>query len=57
MNEDFKTICDNIGINVTLPKLNVSNEIPYQEYYNNKTRDLVARAFEKDIELFEYQFD
>jgi len=53
---DFQIICSRIGIKTSLPKLNVSNTIPYQNYYNQKTRDLVERAFEPDISLFNYQF-
>lgn len=38
---DFETICFHIGISTFLPKLNVSNRKPYQQYYNEKTKDLV----------------
>lgn len=57
LDADFKSICSHIGISASLPKLNVSNTIPYQEFYNEDTRSLVAKTFASDIELFEYSFD
>lgn len=56
IDEDFDNICNMLGINAFLNKLNVSNERPYREYYNNNTRELVRKAFAPDIELFEYDF-
>ncbi len=56
LESDFKKICQNIEIDATLPRLNVSNEIPYQEFYNEETKALVATAFSIDIETFGYSF-
>jgi hypothetical protein len=53
---DFKAICSRIGISTSLPKVNVSNSIPYRQYYNSETRELVRRAFDTDIKLFGYDF-
>lgn len=53
---DFQTICSDIGISTSLPKLNVSNKKPYQQYYNKRTMELVKQAFEPDISLFGYEF-
>ena len=53
---DFREICSRIGISASLPKLNVSNTKPYQEYYSDNSRELVRRTFEPDITLFEYDF-
>lgn len=53
---DFDKICSKIGVSASLPKLNVSNTRPYQQFYNNKTKELVGRTFKPDIELFEYDF-
>lgn len=53
---DFNTICSRIGVTATLPKLNVSNTVPYQQFYNEETQELVRRAFEPDIKLFGYEF-
>lgn len=55
---DFAKICDRIGISTALPRLNVaSNKKPYQEFYNEKTKELVRDAFKEDIELFGYGFN
>ena len=54
---DFQTICSRLGIYSSLPKLNVSKINPYQQYYNEETKELVRRAFELDISFFGYEFE
>jgi len=59
INADFDTICSRIGVSASLPKLNVSNVSnvkPYQQYYNENTRELLRRTFAADILLFGYDF-
>ncbi|MGK7931014.1 MAG: sulfotransferase family 2 domain-containing protein [Microcystaceae cyanobacterium] len=56
LDTDFAKICDRIGISTTLPKLNVSNTKPYQEFYNEKTKELIRDTFKEDIDLFGYDF-
>lgn len=56
LDADFQSICSRVGISTSLPKLNVSNENPYQEYYTDETRELVRRTFDADITLFGYDF-
>ena len=55
--KDFNKICSRIGISATLPRRNVFNIKPYQEYYNKKTIDIVKKKLEPDIELFKYDFE
>jgi hypothetical protein len=57
LDQDFKTICDKIGISTSLPKLNVSKSRPYQEYYNDETINLVRKTFQPDIRIFNYDFE
>jgi len=57
LEEDFGKICARIGISAVLPKLNVTEHHPYQEFYTPRTENLVRRAFEADIKLFDYEFD
>ena len=69
--EDFDNICDRIEIpRETLPHANRSDDflqwpwrLPsvfqrknYMEYYDNKTKEIVAEAFKEDIEYFGYEF-
>ena len=56
LDQDFQYICKTIGISTALPKLNVSQSRPYQEYYNKQTVAMVADAFAPDIETFRYEF-
>ena len=56
LDSDFQKICLRIGIEATLLKLNVSNAVPYQEFYDKKTIELVSKTFATDIETFGYEF-
>ena len=58
LDADFQTLCLRLGIRAPrLPRLNVSNTKPYQDYYNAETIELVRYAFESDIILFNYDFE
>tara|TARA_B100001939_G_C16917907_1_gene607834 strand:+ start:415 stop:1128 length:714 start_codon:yes stop_codon:yes gene_type:complete len=59
LNEHFKIFCEKYNLKYRpLPHKNVSpNRKPYQEYYNDETKSLVAKHFKKDIKLFDYKFD
>ncbi len=57
LQEDFNTICTRIPISQSaLPVANTSKHTHYKEYYNKHTRDLISKAFKKDIETFNYDF-
>jgi chondroitin 4-sulfotransferase 11 len=56
INEDFNQIKRVIGLDVDLPHLNASKRTSYQSYYDDETRDIVARWFHEDIEYFGYEF-
>lgn len=57
VNDDFAQICRQLRIEVALPHENKSDRRDYREYYNDRTRALVARHFARDIALFGYAFD
>jgi chondroitin 4-sulfotransferase 11 len=56
INEDFNHIKSVIGLDSGLPYLNASKRAGYQSYYDDETRDIVARWFHEDIDLFTYKF-
>jgi len=54
---DFNSLCNLIGIErQALPILNKSNRTVYTDYYDEKTRNIVANLYSKDIEYFGYKF-
>jgi hypothetical protein len=58
LERDFAEICMRVGLpDKKLPKSNQSEHGPYQDYYNQSSRSLVAEIFSTDIDRFNYVFD
>jgi hypothetical protein len=57
LHEDFSKICERLQLRAELPKANASSHRDYREYYTPATRELVAKNFQRDIQLFGYDFD
>jgi hypothetical protein len=55
--EDFSRACDRLKVTAELPKANASSHRDYRSYYTPETRELVAKNFARDLELFRYEFD
>lgn len=58
LENDFRNVCTEVKISdvMNLPKLNTSEHRSYKRYYDNHSKNLIAEAFKKDIELFDYTF-
>lgn len=53
--EDIARIGEQLGLPaLELPRLQTSSPVRYQDFYDRRTRDLVAERFEIDIRLFGY---
>ena len=54
---DFADVCQRLGIESQIMHKNQSQHEPYENYYNDHTRRLVADYFAREIEYFGYDFD
>ncbi|MCG8634481.1 MAG: sulfotransferase family protein [Desulfobacterales bacterium] len=57
LERDFARVCDRLGIEGALPKINGSGHRDYRDYYTDKTRKMVGEYFKEDIAFFGYTFD
>jgi hypothetical protein len=58
LEEDWKIVARKLGVSEGLPHSRPNpRKRHYTEYYNGKTRAMIAEKFKVDIEHFGYQFD
>lgn len=59
LREDFNYIKDRLDISVNLKHQNKTSnrKKDYRDYYTDETREIVANVYQKDIEIFGYDFD
>jgi len=58
--EDFKYVCDMLNesnVHKSLPTKNVTVHNPYQSYYTDETKNMIAEIFSDDINLFQYNYE
>jgi Sulfotransferase family len=53
---DFKAVCSAIGRQAELPHVKGSRHGPYRDAYDRVSADIIASAFQTDIESFDYNF-
>lgn len=54
---DFRHVTDRLGIAAKLDWTNRSNHRPYQDYYTDELRGIVAAVYANDIAAFGYSFE
>jgi hypothetical protein len=58
LERDWKIVANKLGVSENLPHSRPNpRERHYTEYYNSKTRAIIAQKFKVDIEHFGYQFE
>jgi hypothetical protein len=58
LEDDWRQICAKLNIEAALPWVNRSRRrFPYQIFYNDRTRKIVAEVFAKDVRLADYRFE
>jgi hypothetical protein len=56
LNKEFEVVQSFFDDYTPLPKINSTQHSPYQDYYNDWSKKLVADMFYKDIKEFNYKF-
>ncbi len=57
LSEDFAHVCDVLQIgDSTLPKLIVGDGSHYTDFYDEKSREIVRRKYQEEIELFNFKY-
>ena len=57
--DDLLKVCDSLGLDTTgmeIPHAKKSDKKPYTEFYNDNTRDIIAKKYERDIKYFGYEY-
>ena len=54
--EDFRKVCNHLGIKGELPHWNMTERDGYQRYYDDETRKIAEEYYGEDIRQLQYQF-
>lgn len=55
LNEDWDKVCQRLGVEGKLEHVTKSEHEPYQNYYDGKTKELVEKMYQVDMEIFGYK--
>lgn len=53
---DFNSVAKRLGVESTLPHINQSRERPYQDFYSDRSKEIITRLYADDITNFHYSF-
>ncbi|AQS48998.1 hypothetical protein BMG03_15275 [Thioclava nitratireducens] len=52
--KDFQAASEKIGLDLHLPHLNATDHEHFSRYYDDETREIVARRYKRDFDIFGY---
>lgn len=56
LEDSFSEAMRRVGLKVSLPHLKSTTRRDYRDYYDERSREIVAQCFAEDIEKFNYRF-
>ena len=57
LQQDFDIVCDKMSVErQQLPHVNRTNHKHYTEYYNDESKEIIMKKYNRDFELFGYTF-
>ena len=54
--EDFARVAERLNVNASLPHINQSRQTPYEDFYSDRSRQIIADLYAGDISAFNYSF-
>ncbi len=54
--QEMLDLCQIKHITADIPHSNSSNRTDYKNYYNSKTKKIIEKIFEKDLDIFKYTY-
>ncbi len=56
IDEDFDKLCEVLKVKAELPHTNRTDRGHYKEYFDEETKDIIAKAFKDDVAAFGYTY-
>jgi len=57
LGDDYRRLCERLGLDVQLPRLRSSESRDYRQAYDTRMVDIVGHLYRADIEAFGYAFE